>query len=249
MHPINSLSRQSSITPNISENVTKSKCSMLTSCLSDKLGNLRANARSVLKRLNLFSSSSKTQYVYHVRKEELIGNMLIPLNSMVGKPEFEKIYESQSAKYNGREALKQRVIYPLKCLWNDVIFLSPLNPKYQYAKYKELGYSLPKPIVREVYQIPVEVLKDKRIAIWKAPNYSDNQRRYEASEFGTFDWKSYKEMEKLNEASNGYYTKFFDSNNPSAFPPYAWTYIPHVLCQDPIDLRDKRIKLLKFTIQ
>lgn len=219
----------------------------LTSCIS--LENLKSCfskidkiIRKNLKKISLLKTANKTQYVYHTRREPFQGNFILPLNSMVAKESFADIHKIQDAKYLGREYLKKIVIPPLNCLWNDVIFLSPLHPQKHFDKYKELGFS---PTKREYFQIPVEVLKEKRVALWKFPILpSKHPDTYAPSQFERFDWKSYKEMSELPEETVQFYRQSFDPKEPNKYPRFNWIYIPHILCQDPIDITDKRIKLI-----
>lgn len=38
----------------------------------------------------------------------------------------------------------------------------------------------------------------------------------------------------------------FDPQNPEAYPKYNWYRIPHILCQDPIDVSDERITVINW---
>ena len=67
-------------------------------------------------------------YLYHIYPTNLEGDVLYPLNVLerINKPAF----ELHSKKYVGREGLKGIEIPLIKCLWNDVIHLCPVDIKF-----------------------------------------------------------------------------------------------------------------------
>lgn len=198
-------------------------------------------------RLELLKEASKTQYVYHRRTADFKGNSIIPLNMMSTLEGFSEIYTKAVSKYEGREYVTKIVIPTLQCLWNDVIFLSPLHPHMHYQKYREIGFA-PKKV--EFFKIPVDVLRNKRVTVYKFPSYkifpSGDPKRYESSSFYPFNCLSYQEMRDLPHETKQYYLENFIPENPEKYPPLNWYRIPHILCQDPIDLSDKRITVIKF---
>lgn len=54
------------------------------------------------------------------------GEALLPLSALKGA--FPEIYERETVKYVGREALTREPPAPLDCLWSDVLFCSPVHP-------------------------------------------------------------------------------------------------------------------------
>jgi len=54
---------------------------------------------------------------------------------------FTEIYQQAISKYEGREELLKLVIPTLNCLWNDVVFLSPLHPHKHYEAYSKIGFT------------------------------------------------------------------------------------------------------------
>jgi hypothetical protein len=77
------------------------------------------------------------QYIYHGVPEQMIGDVLMPLNRMkTTQPELHKKYLE---KYEGRREILQRRIPLLDCLWNDVVQFLPLNPQDVFEAQRELG--------------------------------------------------------------------------------------------------------------
>lgn len=66
-------------------------------------------------------------FIYHLKPRNLLGDTLMPLNQL--KDTFPELYEEKIVKYNGREHLLTRTIPILDCLWNDVVFFSPVPPE------------------------------------------------------------------------------------------------------------------------
>jgi hypothetical protein len=216
----------------------------LRQAILQKVSEVKSVASNVLKKIGLVKTAAKTQYVYHRREPDFQGNFIIPLNQMKKMENFSEIFKAQDAKYRGREQLKDVVIPSLKCLWNDVIFLSPIHPKKQKDQYLEIGFA---PYSRKFFQIPIEVLKEKRMAIWKFPVMPvGSPEAYTTSHFAPFKTNSYQEMEDVPAATVKFYQDHFKPENPESYPPFHWAFIPHILCQDPIDITDKRITVIEI---
>lgn len=195
----------------------------------------------------LGDARSKPRYVYHRRTANFTGDWIISLNMMPHLEGYSDIYNQAISKYRGREKLLERVIPPLSCLWNDVIFLSPLHPHKHYEEYVKLGFT-PKHL--QFFKIPIEVLEESRVTVWKwlsFKKYSANNPIHEAIDsYCAFDFALYQEMDDLPEDTKEFYRLEFDPANPSIYPRFNWYRIPHILCQDPIDLTDKRITLINW---
>lgn len=171
--------------------------------------------------------------------------MVYPLNLMPFLDGFSEIYELAISKYVGRESLLSVVIPTLDCLWNDVIFLSPVHPHKHYKEYEEIGFT-PKNV--QYYQIPIALLEGKRLTVWKWKSYKiyppSDPIHDSLESYCDFDFALYQEMEELPEDTKEFYRLNFDPENPTQYPRFNWYRIPHILCQDPIDLSDPRIKLI-----
>ena len=62
----------------------------------------------------------------------------IPLNEM--KECLPEIYALEAAKYQGREQVMEQNVPHLECLWNDVVFFSPLDPRIVFSRLEKSGY-------------------------------------------------------------------------------------------------------------
>lgn len=190
--------------------------------------------------LPLIGEEKRGQYVYHHRKKNFTGNYIIPLNRMADLEEFAGIHKRAIAKYEGREQVLERVIPTLNCLWNDVVFLSPLHPHKHYLEYQKLGFEMKD---NEFFKIPVEMLSGKRVTIWNWPE----PRSYSSwDDYSCLNIATYREMQDLPEDTKEYYLVNFDSGHPDRYPIYNWYRIPHILCQDPIDISDERVSIINW---
>lgn len=200
-----------------------------------------------LSRLEAKKTAEKVQYVYHLRTNNFTGDFILPLNVMPFIDGFSEIHKRAISKYQGRERFLTRIIPTLNCLWNDVIFFSPVHPHKHYEEYTRLGFT---PIHLQFYKIPIDVLKDKRVTVWKwlsHRKYPPHDPIHEAIDsYCAIDFSHFQEMDDLPNDTKEVYLESFDPAHPEIYPQFNWYRIPHVLCQDPIDLLDDRITLINW---
>lgn len=192
-------------------------------------------------------NDSAIQYVYHRKSPNFVGKLVIPLNRMPSLPDFEKkykcIYEKEKSKYNGREwqnALRLPVLG--KCLWNDVIFLSPLHPHYIYKEYKQLGLPVDNySNLSRYFQIPVSKLNPASTVIWSFPGYSENPKEAEKfltkETFKNLSIKNYMESKKLPVETISFYRSEL-KKNPNTRPKFTFFKIPHVMTTESITISE-----------
>lgn len=190
---------------------------------------------------------AKTRYVYHRRLGDFIGNLIIPLNQMPTVEGFAKIYRKCLLNYEGREELLKVIIPTLNCFWNDVIFLSPVHPHKHYEEFQKIGFVFPK---RQFYKIPIDILKNKRLTVWKWLSYKKYPKgdpiHRAIDSYCSFDFLHYQEMQELPDDTKEFYRDNFSPDHPEILPNRFWYRIPHILCQDPIDISDERITLIDW---
>src|SRR5687767_14788723 len=76
-------------------------------------------------------------FVYHLQPKNLVGSVLYPLNAL--RDQYPALYAQHAAKYTGRESMLERHIPILGCLWNDVLFFSPVHPQLIKSTCEEVG--------------------------------------------------------------------------------------------------------------
>lgn len=191
-------------------------------------------------------TAKAVQYVYTIRQTDFIGDTIYSLNQLKEMDGFAHIHQKQIQKYVGREDLMKMVIPSLNCLWNDVIFFTPLHPNRIYRELVEIGYKLPE---FHFFKIPADLLKGKRVTLFQPPlnpliRPSLDQLKKE--DFTAFDADSYKELAELPPRGTEYFKAVFDPKAPDK-RPLVFTHILHVMCQDALQISDIRVTVIKWS--
>jgi hypothetical protein len=166
----------------------------------------------------------KLRMLYHIVPPRLVGNELMPLTTL--KEKDEALYNQHIQKYANRKETMEIRIEPLQCLWNDVVFLSPIHPSDLAQTFEQLGTRL---IKRRFYQIDLSLLDLKRATLWK---YED----------GTKDMKDFIECTAENialcatipERAVEYYKRMLAAGKRKSMLMYA--HVPHILYKGTIDI-------------
>ncbi|MDB4983995.1 MAG: group-specific protein [Patescibacteria group bacterium] len=104
------------------------------------------------------------EYVYHRIPPNMEGPILYTLNALrLVNPEA---YDLHVNKYEGREKVLDIRIPTLDCMWNDVIFMSPVHPNQYQEVYDRFNYT---PFGTRFYKIPVEMLDHELTRIYVHP--------------------------------------------------------------------------------
>jgi len=168
-----------------------------------------------------------TNYLYHRVHPDMQGQTLYPLNRL--KDKYPKVYETRKEKYLGREYLLNLKIETLECLWNDVLFLSPVHPKKIKKALIEAGRK--KDFNEKYYQIDTNDLDIEKIAIYSYPKKVKN---FSLSSKDFIDY-SPEEIARHNfvpEATKQYYEESYNNGER----PLPYVGIPHILYKDTIDV-------------
>ena len=100
-------------------------------------------------------------FVYHGVPDQLFGTILRPLNEW--KELDPQLYTAKAAKYDNRKWVMEQQIDPLGCVWNDVLFLQPIDPRKIEAALVSLGHRL---TGRNFYKIPLSLLEQEQTVLW-----------------------------------------------------------------------------------
>lgn len=168
-------------------------------------------------------------FVYHMISPKMIGPLLIPLNSL--KNSYPEIYKEHASKYNGREELMNEVIPLLQCKWNDVLHLSPVEPKTISSALKSAGS-----YAREVnfYKIPIIKLDSNKTVIYK--NNLKNLKLAK-EDFIYFDHQCFENLLELPNETIAYYKSCIENQKR----PLLFHGVPHVLTTQSLDISDCEI--------
>ncbi|HEY4963361.1 MAG TPA: hypothetical protein VIH90_01560 [Candidatus Saccharimonadales bacterium] len=157
------------------------------------------------------------QYVYHGVPEEMKGNNLVPLNQM--QTSHPELYKKYRQKYEGREAVMQKKIPLLNCLWNDVIQFMPVHPRKVFELQKKLGLITEVPPYK-FFEIDISVFNiDKMVVYFKT---AIGEQNVEVKWFRDVNLADIQEVPK---ATFDYYTSLVGTGEL----PFNYQFIPHVL--------------------
>ncbi|MFJ7667392.1 group-specific protein [Lysinibacillus sp. NPDC097195] len=177
-------------------------------------------------------------FIYHMVPQEMIGNMLIPLNSL--KQAYPHLYEKYSMKYYNhpeRANLLKRQVPKLNCLWNDVLHFLPIHPYSIYETITSLGIE-PKANL-QFYKIPIQNLKFNYNAmyLYSKENYRGPSEEINQDEIRIIDIDDYKEITELPLATIEYYrTEKEQGSDFGLFP-----FIPHLLSHGEVAIQGVEI--------
>ncbi len=171
--------------------------------------------------------------IYHVLPKNLTGDVLRPLNDFkISNPEE---YKKLSAKYKGREALMERTIPLLDCLWNDVLFFSPVPPEKLKVIFDDLNINwrlenwleLDMEKMEGAYQNAV--LMEFKTNQWKKGDFSLEPYR--------FSWLTPEKLGSIREVPQ-WTIDFYKNCLREKQPLFVFQYIPHILYRGNIDLKN-----------
>lgn len=159
--------------------------------------------------------------VYHMVPDNMQGTILYPLNVL--KKKYSGIYTDKTAKYQGREPVRERTIPFLNCLWNDVLFLCPVHPAKILKKLREIGYDYPR---ERFYKIDAGLLAHNNTVVLTYPGNGIEPQYHKQSP------NSISGIDELPQITIEYFQECF--NEKKRFMLFA--YIPHVMYKGNIDI-------------
>lgn len=177
-------------------------------------------------------------YIYHMVPKELMGNKLIPLNSL--KKNNPNLYENYTKKYFNhpeRPKLLTRKIPKLNCLWNDVVHFLPLHPYHVYTAIKSLDIKIIEE--QQFFKIPIETLKFNKNAIYlcSKEKYKGPSSDIDEVEIKVLNIEDYTELKEIPSDTIEYYRVEKEKGNQFGL----FQYIPHLLSLGGIDIKDVEI--------
>lgn len=137
-------------------------------------------------------------YLWHLVPHRMMGEHLLPLKALLAQ--YPKIGAAQAAKYRGREAITTWRVPMLDCGWHEVIFLSPIHPRY----FTEALRAAQVPITPwRAYQIPATALAQHE-AVWFDPQKSGKPGGPTAESIAPWHAETYRSL-PLSDACLPYY--------------------------------------------
>ncbi len=166
-------------------------------------------------------------FVYHIKPNEMKGDLLFPLSMLEDK--YPDIYDKEIQKYNGRERLLEQRVDVLDCMWKDVLHCSAVSPQLIVDALTKLDPELE--IDLEWYCIPIDILPVKNTAHYSYENEDDT------IETILFDPEAYSELNVLPIKVINYYEQCILNRER----PLWFHLIPHVLVQGVVDVSECKV--------
>ena len=184
-------------------------------------------------------------FVYHRVPAGLRGSVLYPLNQL--NDVYPDLYEELKQNYATRLDIAALRIPPLgNCLWNDVLFFSPVHPSLHKAALEREGHSLPSGW-RKYFQIdatlidPADaVIYDMHTTYWSGTFDVEEASAELGRECVPYDAGRLKEYSQVPREARDFYAGV-ESGAP--LPLFLW--IPHVLYRGRLDLTQPGIEVIE----
>lgn len=178
------------------------------------------------------------EFIYHKVPEEMIGDKLIPLNSL-GRI-YPHLYEKYTKKYfdhPGRPKLLIKQIPKLNCLWNDVLHFIPLHPNYVYEAITNLGIKTKEEQL--FFKIPIERLirNPNALYLYTKEKYKGPAEEIDEAEIKLLNIEMYKGLKEIPPTTVEYYKIENEKGNRFGL----FSYIPHLLSLGDVKINDVEI--------
>jgi len=168
------------------------------------------------------------RYVYHWKPEDMRGETLYPLNEL--KSKYPDLYTEAADQYENREFLRDYVIPPLGCKWNDALFLSPIGPEQIRAALLEQDFDFH----GEFYEIDASKLAPERTTIYTFKDIAFDAV-LDPNNYVPYSPENLKRLSTIPEA-----TKQFYKENLTDEGVLYFAHIPHILYRGTLDVTDVR---------
>lgn len=160
-------------------------------------------------------------HIYHMVPEGLAGSVLYPLNEL--RYVHPRRYWQEMQKYRDRQRIRGQRIPTLNCLWNDVLFLSPVHPGEITSALWEAGFT-PRPM--SFFEIDPAQLDVSKTCVWLPEGDRGGVKRYQP--FDSTDLPS----AALSRETLRYYRRCKAARRK----PLRYKFIPHILYKGELDI-------------
>jgi hypothetical protein len=174
-------------------------------------------------------------FIYHSVPKKLSGKVLYPLNQL--KVHFPEVYTIHAKKYVGRERLMQRQVFPLNCLWNDVLHCSPVHPAQIRDAFINIGLDWHPRLWFIIHPTSVGFSEENTViflrTLLKVPEQLDDFN-CSSTKFVPFSEERLSNIVKLPTATLEYW-KFTKAAGEA---PFLFNFVPHILYRGTIEIQD-----------
>ncbi|MDB5175795.1 MAG: group-specific protein [Candidatus Saccharibacteria bacterium] len=148
----------------------------------------------------------------------------MPLNQM--ESAYPELYEKYVQKYEGREAILQKRIPLLDCLWNDVVQFLPLHPGKIFELQKEFGLISEVPPYK-FFQIDLSSLDPAQTVVYfkTAPGEENVSVQW----LRDIDFDA---LQEVPQATVEYYKSLVGTGEL----PFNYQFVPHILYRGELNI-------------
>ena len=190
--------------------------------------------------------SATTRYVYHRVPPKLRGTILYPMNRLAEvQPD---LYEELQQNYATRRDIAALRIPPLdSCLWNDVLFFSPVHPSLIQAALVDAGHQLPE-AWRAFYEVDARLLDPVSTVIyqpskilWAGQFDVDEESVQIGRDCTPFVPESLEALTEVTHTARSHYA----SVPPGGGPLMLFLGLPHVLHKGDFDTAQDGVSIVE----
>ncbi|HEY1037021.1 MAG TPA: hypothetical protein VGE62_00400 [Candidatus Paceibacterota bacterium] len=169
-----------------------------------------------------------TYYLYHWVPKDMEGDTLYPLNAL--KEMHPELYDKKAEKYSWRKQVMERKVWPLDCLWNDVLHFTAVHPADVKKAMEEAGDT--ERYETRCYQIDPKLLDPAKTTVLLYTH--EPEKQYGPSDYATFDPDGLEPYTVIPEVTKEYYRKCFaEGKNPLVYP-----WVPHIFYKGSLGVKD-----------
>lgn len=156
------------------------------------------------------------RFLFHCVQEASIDGWLHPLNVLKGK--HPDLYTQHARKYEGREYVMEKRIPIFDCLWNDVLFLSAINPLEVVQALKHVGGNPP--------PLKYYLITDRAIEFDKCLVYLyEHEDHEDPSQYVPYKPEMITRFASMPDKTLDYYREAISKGER----PLLYRYVPHFL--------------------
>lgn len=170
-------------------------------------------------------------YLYHRVPENMIGNILYPLNEL--KSIDQNLYEQAKKKYTGREFVMEQRVPILHCLWNDVLHFSALHPIEIKKEFENNGKEFTS---QKFYKIDPHKLDQNNTIVYLFKHQNESEK-FQPENWTVYDPSNLDGYTEMSDQTKNYYKMMFEKDDQ----PLLWAYVPHIMYRGSVDISDCEI--------
>ena len=170
------------------------------------------------------SGGIEMNYLYHMKPKKIVGEELMPLNKL--KEMYPEVYNKEVEKYSGRLIVTKRKVFPLNCLWNDVLHFTAVHPSKINLALEIVGFDK---LTTEWFRIDAKTLNPRLTTI-----YLYGERKVKNEDFTEFSTDELIKYNTLPDQTLDYYKEMHEKGER----PLLFHFVQHILYKGSINFKN-----------